>query len=205
METMNSQIVALVVGLLRAARSDAAFQKILDEPPPPNEPLDQVEYGPGQEAPQADFARPLQGDRSFPQSHDGVARGSTQSESLNLSPRQCEILRLIALGRSNKEIARTTGITPETVKTHVKNIFVKLSVAKRAEAVARAHTLGLVKDQLRGTHSLYRFGAFEILARKYASLKWSKRVPDRAMKSNTGAVAACNDNHRPVLQRALSE
>jgi LuxR family maltose regulon positive regulatory protein len=41
-------------------------------------------------------------------------------------------------------MARTLGIAPETVKTHVKNIFVKLAVDKRAHAVARAQALGLV-------------------------------------------------------------
>jgi LuxR family transcriptional regulator, maltose regulon positive regulatory protein len=47
-------------------------------------------------------------------------------------------------GQSNKEIARVVGIAPETVKTRVKNIFVKLSVEKRAQAVSRAQSLGLV-------------------------------------------------------------
>lgn len=149
METMNSKVVALVVGLLKAARSNATFQRILDESPHLNELLDTPQgkhgAGAGQPGPLLpDAAPPLQGNRSVPQSHDGAARGLTPSGSLSLSPRQCDILRLIALGRSNKEIARITGITPETVRTHVKNIFIKLSVEKRAQAVARAHTLGLV-------------------------------------------------------------
>jgi LuxR family maltose regulon positive regulatory protein len=55
-----------------------------------------------------------------------------------LSPRERAILELIAQGQSNKEIARELGITPETVKSHVKNIFTKLEVDKRAKAVARA-------------------------------------------------------------------
>jgi LuxR family maltose regulon positive regulatory protein len=55
-----------------------------------------------------------------------------------LSPRERTILELIARGQSNKEIARELGITPETVKSHVKNIFIKLEVDKRAKAVARA-------------------------------------------------------------------
>ena len=61
-----------------------------------------------------------------------------------LSARERGIVELIAQGQSNKEIARTLGITPETVKTHVKNIFVKLAVDKRAHAVARAQAMGLV-------------------------------------------------------------
>jgi LuxR family transcriptional regulator, maltose regulon positive regulatory protein len=65
----------------------------------------------------------------------------------SLSVREKDTLALIAQGLSNKEIARTLAITPETVKSHVKHIFTKLSVEKRAQAVSRAQSLGLV-----GTH-----------------------------------------------------
>jgi Bacterial regulatory proteins, luxR family len=50
---------------------------------------------------------------------------------------------LIAQGRGNKEIARILSIAPETVKSHVKHIFIKLNVQRRAQAVSRAQTLGL--------------------------------------------------------------
>jgi LuxR family maltose regulon positive regulatory protein len=68
----------------------------------------------------------------------------TAAASERLSPREHEILALIAEGQSNKEVARATGVTPETVKTHLKNIFGKLSVERRAQAVARARSLGLL-------------------------------------------------------------
>jgi DNA-binding CsgD family transcriptional regulator len=61
-----------------------------------------------------------------------------------LSAREGDILKLIAQGLSNKEIARTLTITPETVKSHVKHIFIKMGVEKRAQAVSRAQSLGLV-------------------------------------------------------------
>lgn len=64
---------------------------------------------------------------------------------LSLAPRECGILELIAEGNSNKEIARLLGIGPETVKTHLKNIFVKLKVERRIQAVAQAEALGLLK------------------------------------------------------------
>ena len=64
-----------------------------------------------------------------------------------LSERESDILKLIAGGLSNKEIARYLAIAPETVKSHVKHIFTKLNVEKRAQAVSRAQTLGLA-----GTH-----------------------------------------------------
>ena len=61
-----------------------------------------------------------------------------------LSAREGAILNLIADGLSNKEIARNLAIAPETVKSHVKNLFAKLNAEKRAQAVARAQSLGLV-------------------------------------------------------------
>jgi LuxR family transcriptional regulator, maltose regulon positive regulatory protein len=64
-----------------------------------------------------------------------------------LSARENDILKLIAEGQSNKEIARNLAITPETVKSHVKHIFTKLNVEKRAQAVARAQILGVAGTQ----------------------------------------------------------
>jgi len=61
----------------------------------------------------------------------------------SLSRRQAGVLQMIARGMSNKCIARSLGITPETVKTHVKSIFSKLEARTRAQAVARAEVIGL--------------------------------------------------------------
>jgi LuxR family maltose regulon positive regulatory protein len=61
-----------------------------------------------------------------------------------LSTRERNIINLIARGQSNKEVARDLGISPETVKSHMKHIFEKLEVEKRTQAVARAQSLGLV-------------------------------------------------------------
>ncbi|CAL8479911.1 LuxR C-terminal-related transcriptional regulator [Caballeronia sp. S22] len=74
---------------------------------------------------------------------DGTSRREAGREPL--SARERNIVELIAQGLSNKEIARDLGVTPETIKSHVKNIFVKLAVDKRAHAVARAQALGLVR------------------------------------------------------------
>jgi LuxR family transcriptional regulator, maltose regulon positive regulatory protein len=51
---------------------------------------------------------------------------------------------LIAGGLSNKRIAQRLDITPETVKSHAKNIFYKLAAQTRAQAVARAEALGII-------------------------------------------------------------
>jgi DNA-binding NarL/FixJ family response regulator len=64
-----------------------------------------------------------------------------------LSPREQDVINLIAQGRSNKEIARSLEITPETVKSYVKRIFEKLNVYKRSRAVSLAQSLGIVNMQ----------------------------------------------------------
>jgi ATP/maltotriose-dependent transcriptional regulator MalT len=62
----------------------------------------------------------------------------------NLSSRERMIVHLMSAGLSNKEIARRLTIAPETVKSHAKNIFWKLTVRGRAQAVYRAMALGLI-------------------------------------------------------------
>jgi ATP/maltotriose-dependent transcriptional regulator MalT len=62
----------------------------------------------------------------------------------SLSSRETGILQMIALGMSNKRIAQSLGITPETVKSHAKSIFVKLASHTRAQAVARAEAVGFL-------------------------------------------------------------
>ena len=61
-----------------------------------------------------------------------------------LSPRQIEILNLVAKGFSNKEIAEIIGISPDTVKEHVANIFQRIGASSRAEAATLAVNLGLI-------------------------------------------------------------
>ena len=62
----------------------------------------------------------------------------------NLSPRQMEVLQLLAGGASNGEIARNLGISENTVKTHLKVIFDALRVTKRTACVQAAHALGVI-------------------------------------------------------------
>ena len=78
--------------------------------------------------------------------YEPVEKTDRNAEREPLSMRERDIVQLIARGQSNKEIARTLGIAPETVKSHVKSVFVKLAVEKRAQAVARAQSLGLVES-----------------------------------------------------------
>jgi DNA-binding NarL/FixJ family response regulator len=61
-----------------------------------------------------------------------------------LTPRETDVLRQLALGRSNKEIATALSIGEETVKSHVGSVFAKLQVENRAQAVVRAIKLNIV-------------------------------------------------------------
>jgi LuxR family maltose regulon positive regulatory protein len=69
----------------------------------------------------------------------------TEASRTALTPRECEILELIAEGQSNKTIAKQLGLAPETVKSHLKNIFQKLGVERRTQAVLRAEEFGLLR------------------------------------------------------------
>jgi DNA-binding NarL/FixJ family response regulator len=61
-----------------------------------------------------------------------------------LSPREREVMRLVAAGSTNRDIATQLGVAPETVKTLVSRAFTKLGTTKRAEAVSEAHRQGLL-------------------------------------------------------------
>jgi DNA-binding CsgD family transcriptional regulator len=75
----------------------------------------------------------------------GRSAQSSSRVSVTLTARERDVLAMISQGFSNKSIARALGISPETVKTHVKRIFLKLAVNTRAEAVCRAGSLGLLE------------------------------------------------------------
>ncbi|MEV0586961.1 response regulator transcription factor [Nonomuraea sp. NPDC050310] len=60
-----------------------------------------------------------------------------------LTPREREVLSLVAAGRSNSQIALALQVSPKTVRNNVSNIFAKLHVADRAEAIVRARDAGL--------------------------------------------------------------
>jgi LuxR family maltose regulon positive regulatory protein len=62
-----------------------------------------------------------------------------------LTPKEREVLELLARNLSNKEIAQAIGIGEVTAKWHVKNLFAKLSAGTRKHAVRRAQLLGLLE------------------------------------------------------------
>lgn len=71
-------------------------------------------------------------------------RNDAAIRSLGLSPREVEILDALALGESNKEMARRLGISPNTVKTHIARVYEKLEVQRRVQAIEKARLLALI-------------------------------------------------------------
>ena len=70
------------------------------------------------------------------------ASGASGGADDELTPREAEVLRLIAAGQSNREIARTLFVSEATVKTHVNRIFAKTASRDRAQATRYAYTHG---------------------------------------------------------------
>ena len=80
-----------------------------------------------------------------------VLQELTATSKHDLTPREVEVLRLLANGRTNHEIAEALVVGDETVKTHVGNILTKLHLAHRAQAVIYALKRGLISlDELDG-------------------------------------------------------
>jgi DNA-binding NarL/FixJ family response regulator len=64
--------------------------------------------------------------------------------SLRLTGQEVRVLHALAAGRSNKEIARELGLSPNTVKSHLAGLFTKLEVNRRTQAIGRARELQLI-------------------------------------------------------------
>jgi DNA-binding NarL/FixJ family response regulator len=72
--------------------------------------------------------------------------GATREERhANLTPRELEILRLVADGSANSQIAHELWVTEQTVKFHLSNVYRKLGVANRTEASHYAHVHELIE------------------------------------------------------------
>jgi DNA-binding NarL/FixJ family response regulator len=111
----------------RAVHAAAAGQAILD-PGVQQRLLSAAARAPGVPAASATPGAPGSG-----------ASGGADDE---LTPREAEVLRLIAAGQSNREIARTLFVSEATVKTHVNRIFAKTASRDRAQATRYAYTHG---------------------------------------------------------------
>jgi pimeloyl-ACP methyl ester carboxylesterase/DNA-binding CsgD family transcriptional regulator len=89
----------------------------------------------------------------------GVGAGSAtelvNAEDLGLTPREREVLRLVARGLTNRQIAAALLISVKTAGVHVSNILTKLGVGRRAEAAAIAERLGLLAPPLEEQHAAH--------------------------------------------------
>lgn len=74
----------------------------------------------------------------------GKAYNKTNSVSKTLSKRELDVLLLLADGQSNQEIADKLFVSLNTTKTHIANIYLKLNVKRRTQAVQKALKLGLI-------------------------------------------------------------
>lgn len=71
-------------------------------------------------------------------------RNDAAVRSLGMTARESEILALLASGRSNKELARALGISPNTVKTHLARLYEKLEARNRVQAIEKARRLAII-------------------------------------------------------------
>src|SRR5215204_5920991 len=90
-----------------------------------------------------DLLRSMAGREKSPTSPPGAAP-SEEYDSEPLTDRETEILRLLAQGQTNPQIARELVVSPGTVKNHVRHIIAKLGVSDRTQAAVRAMELGLL-------------------------------------------------------------
>jgi DNA-binding CsgD family transcriptional regulator len=81
------------------------------------------------------------------QHHSPEAAPNATLERLELTPRELEVLALLAVGQTNREIGANLFISDKTASVHVSRILTKLSVPNRAAAAAAAHHLGLTPGQ----------------------------------------------------------
>ncbi|WP_435845654.1 helix-turn-helix transcriptional regulator [Streptomyces exfoliatus] len=77
-----------------------------------------------------------------------AAPAEAADDTFGLTPREQDVLRLVAAGRTNRQIAEELFISPKTASVHVSNILAKLGVAGRGEAAALAHRLHLLDTTL---------------------------------------------------------
>jgi DNA-binding NarL/FixJ family response regulator len=117
------------------------------------------------------LAKPVNGDELVAKlrrmvARNGSANGSRETQRWEgLSPREIEVLRMLARGLSSAAIAERLVITPKTVASHIQRVMAKLGVHSRAQAVAEAYRLGLVNGDFEG-HSLASERSDEVAGRR---------------------------------------
>jgi len=141
-QSQSDKALATLAGAITLAEPGGFIQPFLDLGPEMAELLVSLRQ---KDVAQAYIARIL---AAFPdESKDGkhlqVVNGADSSVVEPLTPRELDVLALLAQGLTNKEIARQLVITPGTVRQHVYNLFQKLQVNNRLQAVAKASDFGI--------------------------------------------------------------
>lgn len=88
------------------------------------------------------FFSPLMANKLLAEFQGGATPPAAEAARLPLSPRETEVIQLVAQGMSNKEMAASLFISENTIKTHLKNILEKLHLRSRAQAAAYAARMG---------------------------------------------------------------
>jgi DNA-binding CsgD family transcriptional regulator len=127
-------------------------------------------------------------------------RAAGELEHAGLSRRELEVLRLVSVGRTNREIAQALFLSPRTVDMHVRNILTKLGCRSRTEATRRAVELGLLESQLssRVLTGLQALGGVDLVltdrcpgtAQVEATglARWRDRLPNNDAQPPAGGV-----------------
>jgi len=84
--------------------------------------------------------------KAFYQERIKYSKADNQEKFINLTEREIEVLNFLSEGLTNKAIADRLIVAPSTIKQHLKNIYVKLGVHNRTQAVARGRELGLISQ-----------------------------------------------------------
>lgn len=141
----REQALALVKQALRRAEPEGYIRLFLDEGPPIGKLLLNLRENSPQQHPYLDLLLTTVTEQDRTRSEDEGKQPRHAQPLLDpLSERELEVLRLIAAGASNEEIAGQLVIAISTVKRHVSNIFGKLEVSNRTQAVIRAQSIGLL-------------------------------------------------------------
>ncbi len=138
----GAALTAVVSALTASAEPDAGARLFLDEGAAVTELLRGVQHDPavGHAARHLLAAAARGGEDPT-----GGARPGTRPLAEPLSPRELQVLRLLAGELSGPDIARALFISPNTLRTHTKHVFTKLGASSRREAVARAREHGLLE------------------------------------------------------------
>ncbi len=118
-----------------------------------------------------------------------ASRATSGRDVSQLTPRERDILKLIAQGLPNKMIARKLDITESTVKVHVKHLLKKMKLKSRVEAAVWVHQERIFKAPVPAVHSADRPAAASVPARKASGLSslTSRAGPVRPRPSPTAA------------------